>query len=570
MSNPIFIKQIMNNNQLAFTKAMPLKDRTSDVTSDFELGRKTYIKTYQPALTNAAAAELLNPPRYGPSGKSRILPTVFDGTHTPNQKKWMGSTNRDSSQVISNRKNNAVGKGTLNLPTTQQSNVSATLVGCSLINGSNYWSTDGLTWNQANTETGSLDTIWTGSNWLSTGVNSGQGVISTSTDGIDWTFNENSGGFFDVGLAVATKNNNIVVLGENPPEGTLTPSPSGLTDTIIYSEDSGATWAAVEDSTDIFTNTRSFAGVKLKGGLVSFGNVWVGTGSGPNSIGYSSELNGSIWQAAVSTVSTVRDTSSTIFQVGTGIANSETLCVSVGFSISGQVLIGSEGETIEILPSKLIAWSENGVNWTPANLKNPDNTVIDTVDIPHFMSTDVAFNGSKWVTICVDFHIEITNGYVFVSDNGKDWVLHPMFENFFPLSIVWNGELWISSGFYNSFFELTLLYSNDGINWEINSEASPALFLKMEWNGEQPYNSNNATSSTNTLFSFTNGNDKNLINHTLRRVRGSGSVPPPKKAASPSYTFVPSPGTHPYMQPGFKGKIGGYFPNSRYNNFGNK
>jgi hypothetical protein len=295
--------------------------------------------------------------------------------------------------------------------------------------------------------------------------------------------------------------------------------------------------------------------------------VWVATGSGPNSIGYSSELNGSVWQAAVSTVSTVRDTSSTIFQVGTGIANSETLCVSVGFSISGQVIFSESNETIEILPSKLIAWSENGVNWTPATLKNPDNTVIDTVDIPHYMSTDVAFNGSKWVTVCVDYQVEVVNGYVFVSDNGKDWILHPMFESFFPLSIVWNGELWISSGFYNNFFELTLLYSNDGINWEINSEASPALFLKMEWNGEQPYNSNNAT---NTLLSFTNGNDKNLINHTLRRVRGGGAVPPPKKAVSPSHTFVPSPGTHPYMQPGFKGKIGGYFPNLRYNSFGNK
>jgi len=114
MSIPIFIKQIINNNQLSCVKAMPLKDSTSDGTSNFELGRSIYVKTYEPSLTDADAVSLLNKPHYGASGQSRIRPTVFDGTHAPIQKKWMGSTNRDASQIIANRRTNSVGVGSLN------------------------------------------------------------------------------------------------------------------------------------------------------------------------------------------------------------------------------------------------------------------------------------------------------------------------------------------------------------------------------------------------------------------------------------------------------------------------
>jgi len=121
MSNPVFIQQIINNNKLSSSKAMPLKDSTSDGTSDFEIGRKIYSKTYNPPLTDANAVNLLKSHYFGPNGASRILPTVFDGTHTPNQKKWMGSSNRDASQIITNRRTTSVGKGSLNLLETHNS-----------------------------------------------------------------------------------------------------------------------------------------------------------------------------------------------------------------------------------------------------------------------------------------------------------------------------------------------------------------------------------------------------------------------------------------------------------------
>jgi hypothetical protein len=115
MSNPVFIQHDIHNNLLFSTKAMPLKNTTADNSSDFELGRKVYNDAYIPPLTNASAASLLQSPHFGMSGINRIRPTIFDGTHTPMQKKWMGSTNRDSSQVSANRRNNSIGKGSLNL-----------------------------------------------------------------------------------------------------------------------------------------------------------------------------------------------------------------------------------------------------------------------------------------------------------------------------------------------------------------------------------------------------------------------------------------------------------------------
>jgi len=109
MSNPVFIKQDINNGALSAIKAMPLKDSTSDATSDFELNRKIYERTYTTPLTNTQIIAALKKPRFGMSGL-----TVFDGTHAPVQKKWMGSTNRDASQITSNRRTNNVGTGSMN------------------------------------------------------------------------------------------------------------------------------------------------------------------------------------------------------------------------------------------------------------------------------------------------------------------------------------------------------------------------------------------------------------------------------------------------------------------------
>jgi len=91
----------LNNAALTGQNAMPMKDITSNNDSSFASDRKEFAKTHILLPGNS-----LKPPNFGPSGTSRILPTIYDGTHTPIQKKWIGG-NRDASQIITNRRVNA-------------------------------------------------------------------------------------------------------------------------------------------------------------------------------------------------------------------------------------------------------------------------------------------------------------------------------------------------------------------------------------------------------------------------------------------------------------------------------
>lgn len=79
----IFTKNNMNNGSLTFTRAMPLKDSTSDNSSRFSSAREVYTET----------------------------------TPDTSTKKWYG--NRDSSSVIERKKNNAIGKGSINKNNTE-------------------------------------------------------------------------------------------------------------------------------------------------------------------------------------------------------------------------------------------------------------------------------------------------------------------------------------------------------------------------------------------------------------------------------------------------------------------
>ena len=81
-----FIINNINNGTLSSISAMPQKDSTSDGNSSFEMARSIYKRS---------DVGLLNP--------------VVDI-----QKKWVGG-NRDSSSSTTNRRNIAVGKGSINI-----------------------------------------------------------------------------------------------------------------------------------------------------------------------------------------------------------------------------------------------------------------------------------------------------------------------------------------------------------------------------------------------------------------------------------------------------------------------
>ena len=80
--------QDINNKELAFPKAMPLKDSTSDGTSSFGMGRRTYLNMFSNLQTTNAQKDA---------------------------KKWFGGSNRDASAITEKRRNSEMGKGTMNL-----------------------------------------------------------------------------------------------------------------------------------------------------------------------------------------------------------------------------------------------------------------------------------------------------------------------------------------------------------------------------------------------------------------------------------------------------------------------
>ena len=85
MYKMMYSLQNINNGALSGAKPMPQKDSTSDNVNSFNMARHTYLETI-PAVPNTVNQNI--------------------------QKKWFG--NRDASNVIANRRNTAVGIGSLN------------------------------------------------------------------------------------------------------------------------------------------------------------------------------------------------------------------------------------------------------------------------------------------------------------------------------------------------------------------------------------------------------------------------------------------------------------------------
>ena len=54
-----------------------------------------------------------------------------------------------------------------------------------------------------------------------------------------------------------------------------------------------------------------------------------------------------------------------------------------------------------------------------------------------------------------------------------------------------------------------------------------------------------SVNANGALMGFTTYKDINVVDNALRRVRSGGAVAPPKKAASPSKTYVPTPSFQP-------------------------
>ena len=111
----------INNGALTAIKAMPQKDSTSDGNSTFEMARTTYNKQHQYVPTLQQAKQVHNhvASHSNPNQVSRTASDIV----TTKAGKWFG--NKDASQIIANRRNSAVGKGSV-LSTYQDAPLSFT------------------------------------------------------------------------------------------------------------------------------------------------------------------------------------------------------------------------------------------------------------------------------------------------------------------------------------------------------------------------------------------------------------------------------------------------------------
>jgi hypothetical protein len=99
----------INNGALKAVKAMPQKDSTSDGNSTFEMARTTYNKQnqYVPLIQQNKQVHNHVTSHSNPNQVSRTASDIV----TTKAGKWFG--NRDASQIIANKRNKAVGQGTI-------------------------------------------------------------------------------------------------------------------------------------------------------------------------------------------------------------------------------------------------------------------------------------------------------------------------------------------------------------------------------------------------------------------------------------------------------------------------
>ena len=108
-----------NNGILSSQKAMPLKSLTSANDSDFSINRRAYVESHMantaPLVKNdqhSMTQGTVNNAQFGNRGFLNINHN-FTGQASTVQKKWIGG-NRDASNIVSRRRINSVGNGSLN------------------------------------------------------------------------------------------------------------------------------------------------------------------------------------------------------------------------------------------------------------------------------------------------------------------------------------------------------------------------------------------------------------------------------------------------------------------------
>ena len=296
-------------------------------------------------------------------------------------------------------------------------------------NHSIAYSYDGITWTPSSNGnsifTYGYGVAWNGTLWVAVGE--GTNTIAYSYDGITWTGLGNS--IFTYGYGVAWNGTLWVAVGD------------GTTNTIATSPD-GITWTG-RSSNGIFS---------LRGREVAWnGTLWVAVGEGQNRITYS--YDGITWTGLGNSIFSTR---------GYGVAFNNARPHSITYPRNLTIAVGTGTNTI--------AYSSDGINWTPSSNGNSIFTY----------GRGVAWNGTLWVAVGSG-----TTNTIATSPDGITWT--GLGKTIFSLrgrGVAWNGTLWVAVGEGTN----TIATSPDGITWtgRFDSNGNSIFSLRgrgVAWNG---------------------------------------------------------------------------------------
>jgi hypothetical protein len=372
------------------------------------------------------------------------------------------------------------------------------------------YSANGISWTGLGTtifSTGGRGVAYNGSMWVATGE--GTNSIAYSTDGTSWTGAISS--FFDYGYGIAWNGIMWVAVGSGT-SNTMAYSYNGIhwqglgktifssygygivwngdiwvatgygtINTLAYSTD-GIFWTGLGKT--IFTNYATsvasssplnFTPEIPKVDEKSERKMWVGVGSGADTIAYSTDgivwiglgatifsttgwgvaYNGSMWVAVGSGTNSIAYSNDGISWTGLGVSIFSLAGWNIAWNGSMWVAVGQGTNTI--------AYSNDGISWTGLG-----NSILE-------LGRGIAWNGSMWVAVG-----QGTNSIAYSTD-GINWTgLDATIFTTSGYDIAWNGNMWVAVGWGTNH----IAYSYDGINWTgLGTSIFGSIGYGVAWNG---------------------------------------------------------------------------------------
>jgi hypothetical protein len=404
-------------------------------------------------------------------------------------------------------------------------------------NGIIAYSGDGINWIKSDSSvtifTGSCNTIaWNGSSFVAGGVTSGGvGVVASSYDGNIWQTIDSATTLFNV--ANTSLSGRIKNISYNP-INQLTLSVGNLivmggqgSNKLCYSFD-GITWKGSSSGNAIFTVLCTF--------IRNNGYIWLAGGQGFKTFAYS--YDGVIWYyTATNAPDLVTNSISSgawngtfwiLCGSGTNIliksydglnwsalssANSLMIVANTVILFKGKWYVG--GTQNEVYPNVLISSSDEDANtWDSSTTTDPPSST-DAISIITLaidvLATDgniLLAGGRTTPTLVNPNDISATQtGIIAYSTDGIVWAKAN--DNPFDIgtgcsAISYNGTVWVAGGvgYYDfvqngpvdpytqqagwTFKIATLLYSSDGITWNVSTSGSALItsaIYSLTWNG---------------------------------------------------------------------------------------